>query len=104
MNKAKPNPRTVADAPKDLFGLAVLKGCVEHNDGTFYFASLGGYLHHQRVALERGWVAQPDETQISKQPTDLGRELYERLNLGQFPQKEGARAYTWDWGKIPLPE
>ena len=39
-----------------FFPAAVLKGVIEHQDGTAFFGSLGGYLEYVEQAIQRGWL------------------------------------------------
>lgn len=86
---------------KDLpvFELAILKGIIEHEDGTAYFGATGAYSHHFLGAVEKGWV-EDTATGEKEKVTDLGRQEYERLGLAKLPQREGSRAYMWNWKDV----
>lgn len=95
----KKPPIKLAPNIDTLFALAIVKGVIEHDDGTSYFASLGGYEHHLERARAREWVRCSEiEGELDKLiVTDAGREVYERCKLSAFPQTYGHRAYAWNW-------
>lgn len=80
------------------FGLAIVKGLVEHQDGTSYFGSLMGYSSHVFDATRRGLIAGDLKEGISL--TERGRMLYDALALSTLPQQKLSRAYAWDWSGI----
>jgi uncharacterized protein YjhX (UPF0386 family) len=77
------------------FPLAIVKGLIEHQDGTAYFGSTMGYGEHLRQTIEAGLVESPDgrPTRV----TERGRQEYEREGLAQLPTRKLSRAYMWDW-------
>ena len=77
------------------FPATVLKGVVENDNGTAYFASLGGYLIHRRVAEQFGWITVTNEVE---EATDFGHEVYKNAHLDALSRK--GRAYLWDWTVI----
>jgi hypothetical protein len=87
--------RAVIDKDFPLFELALLKGLVEHNDGTAYFGSLGGYQTYLSNARTLGWVSQSEEGKDL--PTESGRLAYGQYDLSGFTNKMFSRAYTWNW-------
>lgn len=82
------------------FRLAIVKGLVEHDDGTTYFGRLGGYMAHLRAAEEAGWVRRVEDRETL---TEAGREVYTRCRLSTLPNLVGRRAYLWNWSEIPSP-
>lgn len=88
-----------------LFALAVLKGVVEHQTGTAYFSSFLGYPVYVRYCAHQGWVTTRTEDGLEHLTvTDLGLKVYREMNLERFPQKEGSRAYAWNWKGVVLTE
>lgn len=85
---------------KMIFPLAILKGIIEHDDGTAYFGSLGGYLEHKRQAIELGWI-EDDEPECHI--TLLGHDIYVRCKLSDLPTKRLSRAYMWNWKEENIP-
>lgn len=90
-----------------LFALAIVKGLVEHSDGTSYFGSLGGYQSHWQDAARWGWVLSWEKRLGLRVPqseasclTREGEQLYTELNLKTLPSKKYSRAYAWDWSSI----
>lgn len=87
-----------------MFELAILKGLIEHNDGTIYFGSLLGWQTHCVSAIAKGYVAfiDPDVGSYSSNlaVTTLGRELYEHLKLSSLPTRGYSRAYMWNWDNV----
>lgn len=73
------------------FRLAIVKGLVEHNDGTYYFGSTAAYNSHYHMAYQAGLVT------IDKKVTDAGVEAYSVEKLDKLPKT--GRAYAWDWSK-----
>lgn len=86
------------------FVLALLKGLVEHGDGTVYFQWLDGYATHENNAIKRGYVhlgpKRIDRRHVIRttQLTDAGRAAYVELGLDRLPKS--GRAYAWDWGVL----
>lgn len=62
------------------FAAVVLKGVVEHQDGTAYFGSLSGYKHYEALAIAAGWIL------IGNEPTGEGRRAYETMGLAALPK------------------
>lgn len=79
------------------FPLAIVKGLIEHQDGTAYFGSTMGYGEHLRQAIEAGLVEHPDGEPAKE--TERGQQEYEREGLAQLPTRKFSRAYMWDWTK-----
>lgn len=87
------------------FCLAVLRGAVEHQDGSMFFGSLGAYRHWLNAAVKRGWVVESTRLHKTEKDlvvgcqvaTDLGRQVYESSGVGQFSQ---GRFSGWDWSKV----
>jgi hypothetical protein len=77
---------------------AVLKGVIEHDDGTAYFGSLGGYARYLDVAVELGWIFGT----VKPTATPLGRRVYRQARLDGLPRIKGSRAYLWNWSRIHL--
>ncbi len=111
MARAKKIPSaTRREVPQGCdFPAAILKGVLEHNDGTSYFGSLGGYLHYKDVAIERGWVVEGDVSKMLDGSmhilkdlivTDKGREVYQSSGLASLPNVMFSRAYMWDWSAV----
>lgn len=73
-----------------LFHVAILKGIIEHNDGTTYFGSMMGYKYHEDVAITEGLISND-----GKSPTKHGLAMYDEWQLVKLPNK--GRAYMWDW-------
>lgn len=90
------NPR---DDRFPLFPLAVLKGTIEHDDGTAYFGSLMGYRFYRNEAFRHGWITYPAVSDSTSKlvATARGRELYVLLRLDTLPNQQGSRAYMWKW-------
>lgn len=80
------------------FRLVIVKGLIEHHDGTAYFGSLGGYATYYAQAEELGWIARVEERDVV---TDRGREVYHWTRLAELPKQLGRRAYLWDWSTVP---
>jgi hypothetical protein len=78
------------------FAAAIVKGLVEHNDGTSYFGSLMGYQDHLADARARGWV------DLDGKLTEVGRALYDKADLAKLPNKKFSRAYSWDWSGVSI--
>lgn len=80
-----------------LFPLAILKGLVEHKDGTAYFGSLMGWRHYALEAERLGWAKYQGPFNELKL-TEVGEIMYEMLRLAEVgTQKKDSRAYLWDW-------
>lgn len=77
------------------FPLAIVKGLVEHGDGTAYFASLIGYQSHRAEAITRGLVTTDGQ---EERLTDAGRKAYQEHGLDRLPKR--GRAYLWDWSGV----
>jgi len=77
------------------FPAVIVKGLIEHGDGTTYFGSLGGYQHYLAEARQQRWIDELAET-----VTDLGRGLYQAEHLEELPQERGSRAYLWRWDEL----
>jgi hypothetical protein len=69
----------VGSEAERLTSSAIVKGIIEHNDGTSYFGSTGAYAFHFANAVSRGLVTK------DKAVTFLGSEWYERC-LKKLPQ------------------
>jgi hypothetical protein len=93
------NPQSTAredgQTKRCSFPLAIVKGLIEHQDGTAYFGSTMGYSEHLRQAIEAGLVETPDGGPT--RATERGRQEYEREGLAQLPTRMYSRAYMWDW-------
>ena len=76
------------DASERLFSAAIVKGLIEHDDGTRFFGSTAEYTYHQAVAEKRGLITEADVVTAS------GREWYGRC-LKQLPQ---TRQVFWTGG------
>lgn len=71
------------DSGERLMSAAIVKGLVEHDDGTRFFGSTMAYTYHFANAVKRGFVTD------SKVVTARGLEWYERC-LKQLPQTRQA--------------
>lgn len=86
------------------FAMAVLKGAVEHGDGTAYFGSLIGYTAHRDAAVRAGYVRivmvkHPEGFDVQReQPTEAGEYVYRESGLADLPRS--GRAYAWDWSRV----
>lgn len=87
-----------------VFQLAIVKGVIEHNDPTSYFASLGGYLTYRLRAVVRGWIALGEGDHPEVTVTPAGREVYDRCKLSELPNKHLSRAYMWKWSADNNPD
>lgn len=87
---------TMKHMHNQLFQLAIVKGIKEHNDGTAYFGSLGGYLKYRGDAEKWGWITGDDKPAL----TELGERVYVECKLSSLPNKMFSRAYGWDWDDI----
>lgn len=76
------------------FGLAIVKGLVEHGEAGVYFGSLLGLDDHLMQAHARGLVA-PDESVCGWKLTKAGRNAYSLHRLDLLPKS--GRTYAWDW-------
>jgi hypothetical protein len=80
------------DQSERLFSAAIIKGLVEHDDGTRFFGSTMAYTFHVENAVKRGYLSN------SQSVSALGREWYEQC-LKQLPQ---TRQVFWTDG-VGLP-
>lgn len=85
-----------------IFQAAVLKGAIEHGDGTAYFGSLLAYAEHKAGAIKLGWVETVEEPERAQRlvPTPKGQQVYTEVGLAKFTKVKFSRAYGWDWSKI----
>ena len=67
------------DASERLFTAAIVKGLIEHDDGTRFFGSTMAYTYHHSNAVRRGLITEDNVVLAS------GREWYERC-LKELPQ------------------
>jgi len=88
-------PNTTRDY---MFPAAILKGAIEHDDGTAYLGSLLAYETHRMTAAALGWVALDKTGRPS--PTAHGRAVYAEAHLDALPKRRFSRAYAWDWGVV----
>lgn len=82
------------------FRLALLKGLIEHRDGTKYFGSTMSYTHWLEEAKKAGWVFEYLSPNGNEQAdfTFEGLQKYGELKLGDLPHT--GRACGWDWGSL----
>lgn len=95
IGRAAPAPNATRD---HIFPAAVLKGAIEHGDGTAYFGSLLAYETHRMTAAALGWVTLDATGRPC--PTDRGRAVYVEARLDALPKRQFSRAYAWDWGVV----
>jgi len=89
------------------WALVIVKGLVEHDDGSFYFHSLMAYRQHEADAIARGYVVRgpkvcldnggaPFEIEATRL-TDAGRDIYRACGLERLPQGPHTTAMFWKW-------
>lgn len=79
-----------------MYPAAILKGVIEHNDGTSYFGSLIGFQHHRAAAVGLGWITRGRKPRA----TAHGQAVYADAGLAALPTKRLSRAYAWNWDKV----
>lgn len=75
----------------DCFTIGILVGAIQ-GDVTAHFGSLGGIATHASTAVRYGLVEPSWGEWLRLVPTQRGRDLHERHNLGSLPP---GRAYLW---------
>lgn len=75
-----------------FYPAAILKGIIEHGDGTCYFGSLLAYSVYEQQAKDLLFIEVDGKT-----VTPFGRHHYKMSGLGDIVRKRGHRAYFWDW-------
>ena len=96
IGRAAPAPSTTRDY---MFPAAILKGIIEHDDGSVYFGSLLGYTGHCDLAIKLDWVARGRRSQRLV-ATHFGHGVYAEARLDALPKRQFSRAYAWDWGVV----
>lgn len=85
----------VGDSGTRLMCAAIVKGLIEHNDGTRYFGSTMSFTGHLEDAVKFGYVTDVKKRKV----TPLGKEWYERC-LKQLPQQ---RQVYWGAAGVGFP-
>lgn len=85
----------MSEVCKLLFEMAIVKGLIEHGEGSVYFGSVGGYRFYCQSAEDMGWLRILSDNNL--EITEFGRIMYERERLAALPNKVGSRAYMWRW-------
>lgn len=94
IGRAAPAPNTTHDY---MFPAAILKGIIEHDDGSAYFGSLLGYADYRDTAIKLGWVTHGPRRLAA---TPLGHAVYVEAHLDRLPQRRHSRAYAWNWDNV----
>ncbi|WP_139313512.1 hypothetical protein [Rhodoferax antarcticus] len=81
------------NASERLMSAAIVKGLIEHGDGTAYFGSTISYSYHLANAVKRGYVTDANDVNA------VGREWYDRclVNLHR------GRQTFWMDAEVGLP-
>lgn len=85
----------VGNSGQRLMCAAIVKGLMEHKDGTRYFGSTMSFTSHLADAIKFGYVTDAEKRKV----TPLGKEWYERC-LKELPQK---RQVYWGADGVGFP-
>ena len=89
-------------SPSYMVHLAILKGCVEHGDTTFYLGSTLSHADFICEVIEMGWMHYVSKVHPTGgfefdalEATLKGHHIYAKEHLSDLPRK--GRWYAWDW-------